>query len=328
MLACAAWYVVLVGFHFLPGMSDHNTIFMIIATISAVAMTGVMMGLGANRSGALQLFPDRIVLGTRALDRRGLRADLAVWKQANLWTTLGSAIHLQTPSGSLWIGGRDRLLVLRGDRPSTQKVDASLSSDDFMEFVRSLELFTDPLAGTEVADALVIDLLPSTASRHGLWHAMSPWIATMALAAAIGILAGSIQQLQAGVGLVIVQAATVIVVVGGIVVTMRRNMRPPKSRWQLRVDPMRVALFDLRRGSFVDGAVPHPPATRLIYRYSTRGGTFEFPALRLVWPSKVLVLAVWDTTIHWSTPTERCRKLDYLVGPEEWRRLVDALRLE
>ena len=220
-----------------------------------------MMALGTNRSGALQLFPDRIVLGTHVLDQRGLRADVAVWKQANLWTTLGSLIHLQTPSGSLWIGGAIGFLRCAAIvSPRRRSMPASPATISWISF--------DPSSSSPIRWRVPKWLVPlsSTCCRARLRGADSGtrwplnrddgaggcdrhpcWIDPL---------------LQAGVGLVIVQTATVIVVIGGVVFTMRRSMRPPKARWQLRVDPMRVALFDLRTGSFVDGTVPRPPADK------------------------------------------------------------------
>jgi hypothetical protein len=45
------------------------------------------------------------------------------------------------------------------------------------------------------------------------------------------------------------------------------------------------------------------------------------------WPASIFRSTGRDTSIRWPSGTERTRKLDYLVGPEEWRRLVRALHL-
>jgi hypothetical protein len=325
LLACAIWYVALMGLHFIPGMERHDTIFMMVGVISAVLAMLVMIALGSNVDGRVELHPDRIAVGKRSIERHGLRGEVVQWTQANLWTTLGSAIHLQNARASLFIGGRDCLLATRG-RPSTQKVAASLTASDFLEFVRSLGLIPDPLAGTARDDTLVIDLQTSTATVGGIWRTMGPWFLTMALAAAVGLLSAFTPALRTGAGLVVIQAATVIIVVGGLAYTIMKSLRPPRPRYQLVVGPTRVALRDLAAGS-IDTSTPRPKAVPRIYRMSTRGGTFEFPAMRLDWPSKSIVVGVWDAALVWPAGTERTRKLQYLMGPEEWRQLVRALDL-
>jgi hypothetical protein len=328
MLACAGWYLIIVGIQFIPIVAAHNGIFMVFAIISAVAMTGVMAALGANTAGSLEVFADRIVLGARVLERHGLRGEIVSWKQAGLWTTLGSAICLEGPGGSLRVGGRDRLLVIRSSKPATQKVDASLTSHDFMDFVRALALVPDPLAGTEATDAVTVDLVPSASSTGGLRRAIGPWMATLAIAGIIGALASSFESLRTGVGLVVVQGATIVVVVGGLALTFRRSMRPPAPRYRLRIEPMRVALNEVKTASPIDAAVPKPTAAPFVFHYSTRGGSFDFPAVRLTWPSKTMVVGVWDTSLTWPPGTPRVRKLEYIVGPEEWRRLVHELGID
>ena len=327
MLALVIWYLALVALRFIPGVEGHDTIFMIVAAVSAVMATVVMMALGKNVEGRLELYPDRIVLGARTIERQGLRAELAQWKQANLWTTLGSAIHLQTARESFFIGGRDCLLA-RGTLPSTQKVAASLSTDDFVQFVRALDLPVDLLAGTDTAGPLAVDLQTSGTSLRGMWGMMSPWVGTIVLAGAVGVLAGTTPILQTGAGLVAIQIITVVIVIGGLVFTVRKNLRPPAVRYRLFVEPTRVALRDLRaQGGPIDPFIPKPQAAPMTYRMTSRGGTFEFPALRLEWPSKSMTVGVWDATLSWPAGTKRTRKLDYLIGPEEWRHLVRTLGL-
>ncbi len=325
MIACAVWYLALVAMWFIPGLDRHKTIFMTVAAISAVLTTVIMISLGTNLAGRLEVLPDRIVLGTRTLQRYGLHGEIIPWKQAHMWTTLGSAIELRAQDASLRIGGRDHLLATKSERSTTQ-VDASLSSDDFVRFVRALALVPDPLASAADGAGLTIDLLPSSTSVRGMWRMMAPWVATMGIAGAVGMVASQLDGFEKGAALVVLQVLTVVIVLGGLAFTMRRNMHPPPARYRLRVEPNRVALRDLRgAGDLVDATIARPTATRLTYRYSGRGGTFEFPTLRLTWPSKSMVVGVWDTSAPWPAGTARTRRLDYLVGPAEWRRLVREL---
>jgi hypothetical protein len=38
-----------------------------------------------------------------------------------------------------------------------------------------------------------------------------------------------------------------------------------------------------------------------------------------------MVIGAWDTTKAWNPARERTRRLDYLVGNDEWRFVVDAI---
>jgi hypothetical protein len=322
LLVLAGWYVGLFGLHFVPGMERHTGLFMAFALASGLVASGAMMVLGADAKGQLELLPDRIVLGERTLLRQGIAVELSVWKPAPLFTTKGTALVLRGERESLRIGGRDHLLRAAAPDAVTTKVDASMSAPDFVEFLRALELDPDQLSLDTSRDALVIDLRPSTSSAS-----MRTWMKTLALAGAVGVLAGILHVEAHPAALVAIQVATVVVVLGGLVLTFRNSMRPAPPRFRLLVEPGQVALVDARNGYRVDPSTPKPNAIPRFYRYSSRGSSYEFPSVELRWPSRTLVVGVWDTSPRWPTKPERSRKLHYIIGAEEWRRLVRALGL-
>ncbi|HTA90507.1 MAG TPA: hypothetical protein VK745_13050 [Polyangiaceae bacterium] len=87
-------------------------------------------------------------------------------------------------------------------------------------------------------------------------------------------------------------------------------------------------LEDSRRAGRANSSEPPLSATRHFHRYSSRAGRYEMPTLRLVWPNgQTQVIGLWDTSYRWPAGATRLRKLEYIVGAEEWRRLLTALGL-
>ncbi len=328
-LACAVWYLALIGLRLLPGMDRHNGVFMIVATLSGVLASAAMWTLSLGTTGTLALDSDRIRLGEHALERSTLSYELLIWKEGYLWTTLGSAIRLRDAEHTLCIGGRNHLATTRERRSTISRVEASLSTDDFVAFTRALGLSADQVRPASAADNIAIDLIPSTISARGLWRATSPWLATMATAAAVGFVGAALGLERRPTGLVVIQVLTVVIVVGGLIITVRRGSQPPVARYRLLVEHGVVTLDDAKRRGRANSSAPPLTATRHVYRPSSRGGPrVEVPTVRLVWPSgKTHVIGVWDASYRWPAGATRLRKLEYVVGPEEWRRLIDALRL-
>jgi hypothetical protein len=322
------WYLLLFGLRLLPGMDRHSGIFMTVALLSAVVASAAMWKTGLGKSGTLELDSKRIVLGDRAIDRATLRCELVIWKERYLWTTLGSAIRLRDAQHTLCIGGRNHLAKTRELRSAIANVDASVTADDFTAFARALGFRGDEVQAANAADRIAVDLIPSTASARGLLRAMSPWLATIAAAAAVGIAGAALHIEQNPAGLVVVQVLTVVIVVGGVINMIRRSRQPAAARYRLVIEGKHVSLEDNRRAGRANSSAPPLSATRHIYRYSTRFGRYEMPTLRLVWPGGLAqVIGLWDTSYRWPPGTKRLRKLEYVVGPEEWRRLVAALGL-
>lgn len=328
-LACTVWYLALIGVRLLPGMAQHNGIFMAIAIASGVLASAAMWALGQGTSGRLALDGDRIVLGERVLQRASLSHELLIWKEGYLWTTLGSAIRLRDAERELCIGGLNQLATIRERRSAVSRVDASLSAEDFVTFTRALGLSAERVRQAGSEDRIAIDLIPSTVSARGLWRAMSPWLATMATAAAVGFVGAGLGLERSPTGLIVVQVLTVVVVVGGLIITVRGSLQPPVARYRLLVERGVVTLDDAKRRGRANSSVPPLSATRHIYRSSTRGGkSYEMPTVRLVWPSgQAQVIGLWDTSYRSPESATRLRKLEYIVGPEEWRRLLAALHL-
>ncbi len=327
-LAYGVCYLLLIGLRLLPGMDQHNGVFMVVASLSALLASAAMWASGRGKSATLTLDATRIVLGERAVERATLRCELLIWKEQYLWTTLGSAIQLRDAQHTLCVGGRNHLAKTRERRAAVSSIDASLSADDFVAFAGALGLRADEVQAASAADRIAIDLVPSTVSARGLWRAMSPWLATMATAAAVGMVGAALDLERNPTGLVVIQVLTVVIVLGGVISTVRRARQPPVPRYRLVIEGKHVSLEDNRGAGRGNSFLPPLSATRHIYRYSSRTGRYEMPTLRLVWPSgQTQVIGLWDTSYHWPVGTKRLRKLEYVVGPEEWRRLVAALGL-
>ncbi len=334
-LAYGVWYLLLIGLRLLPGMERHNGLFMVVLSLSAVLASGAMWASGRGKSATLVCDSTRVVLGERAIERANLRCELLIWREGYLWTTLGSAIRLRDAQHALCVGGRNHLAKTGERRSAVSGVDASLSAGDFVAFASALGVRPDEVQAASAADRIAIDLVPSTVSARGLWRAMSPWLATMATAAAVGFVGAALDLERNPTGLVVIQVLTVVVVLGGVISTMRRARQPPVPRYRLIIEGKHVSLEDNRRAGRANSSAPPLSATRHVYRYSSRAGRapsvlgrYEMPTLRLVWPSgQTHVIGLWDTSYRWPAGATRLRKLEYIVGAEEWRRLLTALGL-
>jgi hypothetical protein len=313
----------------LPGMERHHGVFIAVAIVSAVAATIALVALGAEKQDKLELFHDRIALGKRAFSRTGLVGEVVPWKQPHLWTTIGSAVRLRNGEASLCIGGRDHLLPPGNVHDPVQRVDASLSAEDFVAFVEALGIASTEARSVGSDERLVIQLVASPTSSRGVWRLAVPWFATMALAGLIGISSAAFPVMSSGAGQVVIMVLTVVIVLGGLVWTFVRALSPPPADHWLVLVGNQLTL-ESGRPERPPASAEGPPirATRCYYRYATRGSAHEIPTLRLDWPSgKSTTIGVWDTGHVWSERVERSRKLHHLVGAEEWRRVIRAVGL-
>jgi hypothetical protein len=326
-LAYGVCYLLLLASRLLPGMERHTGVFMVVATLCALLTSAGTWASGRGKSGTLTVDATRIVLGDRAIERANLRCELLIWKEQYLWTSVGSAIQLRDAQHTLCIGGRNHLTKTRERRAAVNRVDASLNAEDFVAFASALGVRNDEVQPASSADRIAIDLIPSSVSARGLWRAMSPWLATLATAVTVGVVAAALGLERSRTGLVVVQVLAVVIVVGGVINTIRRARQPPIPRYRLVIEGKHVSLEDTRAAGRANPTAPS--ATRHIYHYSTRFGRYQMPTLRLVWPGgRTQVIGLWDTSYHWPEGATRLRKLQYVVGPEEWRRLVAALGLK
>lgn len=329
--------VLLVGYAVITGagwwvgverQAEIAAVFMVIATISTVVLSVIAIRRAAGRQQVLVVTSDAVTLGGRSISRRGLPVAIRSWKQAPLWTVVGTAIELVGRDSTLVIGGREHLPP-RGAGTAATRVDASLSASEFVKLAHALGAESSLLDGP--ADDLEIDLAPSGTGFVGAYRTMAPWFGTMALAALIGVGSSALGLERHPVGLGVTLALTIAVIGGGLYLMFARSSRPPVVRYRLSVRQGSVQLVDTLARSGTH-AIQLPPALmqRVTYRQVTRWGTYEYPALRIALSDtsrRNLVVGVWDTRLLWTSPTERTRRLDYLIGAEEWRLLLQALSL-
>jgi len=326
-LACWIWYLALVGLRFVPGVSSHLGWFMTFALVSGFAASIAMDLLGRGKFGTLELTPDRLACGTHTLDRADLRCELQIWKDPYLHTTLGAALVLRDAARRLCLGGRDHLLHSSEGRLSVERVDASLSDEDFSDLLHALSV--SEARAPERERTLAIELVPSTVSLPGVLQVSGPWFSAMALVVLLGLLASAFHFERSPVAIALVEGLGLVIVIAGVVFTFRRGSRPRPARYRLLLDQQQVLLED-KRAKFGSADRCGPPlrATRNFYRSSGRFSSVEVPTMRLTWPNgKETIIGVWKTNIRWAGKVPRIWRLHYIIGPEEWRRLTAALRL-
>jgi hypothetical protein len=207
-----------------------------------------------------------------------------------------------------------------------ERVDATLSDGDFSDLLHALSVSE---ARPPDARTLAIDLIPSMTSLRGVLERSAPWFSAIALAALLGALASAFHFERSQTAIVLVEGLAFSIVLGGLMLTLRRDRRPPPARYRLLLEQQHVLLEDRRaRAGSADRCGPPLGATRHYYRSSGRYARVEIPTLCLRWPNgKTTVIGVWRTNLHWAERVPRLWRLHYLIGPEEWRRLTAALRL-
>lgn len=294
-------------------------------TAAALASVAFALTGASRRADALSVSPDAVTLGKRSLPRTGLALSALEWRQGALWTEVGTALELRGPSGVLRIGAAG-WLPPRAGLAVTSRVDASLPAEDLAELARTLGVET--LLARPEGGEVAIDLMPSRTGL-GAFRSAAPWILTMALAGGVGVVGSLLGLDRSPSGGVALGGVAVLVVVGGFAYTVRAALRPPAPRYRLIVSGDEVSLLETRAPTR-----PAPGAERVLravpvtYRYTVRGGTYELPALRLEWADRPpLVVGVWDPTLGWRSGEERTRRIDFLVGAEQWRVLRAAVGL-
>jgi hypothetical protein len=296
-----------------------------------VAAAAFMMKRGAGRKCEVVVSGATLTLGARTIARSGVRATVCSWKQPHLWTVLGTALVLEGRDGKISLGGTGHLPP-RSGLPVVTRVDAALTATDFVALGRELDLLRElTLPGTP-SEERQIDVAPARTGARGALPVMLPWIATMGLVALLGAAAPALGVEENPAALAVLAALTLAIVVGGLVVTSRTSARPPKSRHRLRIGRagLSVAHAGDSEGEAAWRHVPPEVVERVAYRYSTRWGTYEFPALSLPadgLPGRRLVVGVWDPAQAWGGPVARTRRLDGLVGPDEWALVLGAIGL-
>jgi hypothetical protein len=157
----------------------------------------------------------------------------------------------------------------------------------------------------------------------------APWFAAMLIVVLLGAIGSALHFERNLTVLFLVEGVCVPVTIAGAVLTVRRGSRPLPARYRLLLEPPRLLLEDRRaKPGRADRSGPPLRATRHFYRSTGRFGSVEIPTLCLTWPNgKKTIIGVWNTNIRWAGKVPRLWRLQYVIGPEEWRRVTNALGL-
>lgn len=336
-VALIGWYAALAVAGWLIGVEQQPEIIGLLmapAAIGTVVISLIAVRRAAGQAGVLVVSDDTITLGKRSISRRGLQVAVRAWKQAPLWTVVGSAIELVGRDNTFTIGGREHLPP-RGTFATATRVNASMSASEFLKLAHAVGADSSLVdKAKDGRDSLEIDLVPSGTGIVGAYRGMAPWFGTMALAGLIGVGSSALGLERHPLGLGVTFALTIGVIGGGLYLTFARSKRPPVVRYRLVVSQGSVQLVDAlaQTGTHVIHLSPSS-AQRVTYRQVTRMGTYEYPALRLTWSDtsasspRNIVVGVWDAQLLWTSPAPRTSRLHYLIGAEQWRHLLQALAL-
>lgn len=261
-------------------------------------------------------------------------AVLGPWRQPGLGVIAGTVLHL-VGSRRLRIGGRDhqasRALLL--DAPPEEDVDLYLPAADFEALLACLpSAALGVRAGVVEASAtaapalLRCPLLANPSSARSVLGMMAPWFGTMALTMLLSAVFGALGVFDKPGGQIVVLPITLVILVGGIVVTMVRAQRRAPAL-QIEVDGRELRLLDPKTGRILSAALLGGViVTRGMHRMLTRSGSFEYPLLVIRIPGRAeLTVGVYDGRFAWGGGARYLSAPRYIVGPPDWHTLVDRL---
>jgi hypothetical protein len=244
---------------------------------------------------------------------------LGLWVVAGIDAAMGVVAHV----GKLKIGGEqhggDGYSL---DGPAVRSVDCQLPAADFDALVAALGV----ARGT--AGPLVIPLVASTQSAGGVFRMMLPWLATMAVAGAFGLIVGTVGESLTATpaGTIVIGGVTAAIVVGGLALTIVRSIRVRRPDRELRVLEHDLVLAKVGGDELVRVGWASVGVEAWNHRFGTGAGRFELPVLELALDGVRLRIGAWDQRLAWPEGTRRGRGPRWLVGAPQWPRLVEKLK--
>lgn len=246
------------------------------------------------------------------------------WVVPVLGTRQGDALVVRGTTDS----GHEHVLTFGavGEQSATahdapwEQVDISLEASDFSTL--STALFA--ISGAEIPhrEAHATFALVPHRGAGAAFGQLLPWFGTMALAGVLGVVGQPLLNTQAGQ--VVLFGATIALVVGGLVYTIRAASRPKRelvlrvSRAEVSVGELPTPVFQTRRADLRQQLET--------YVYRTKYGTYRFPVLVLTADTNELRIGVWEDHATVGLPlAPEGPAPHYLISKTELRQLLDTL---
>lgn len=284
--------------------------------LGALASWAVVIAMSTEREKTLAVADGALTASWRSRPLRPRTVRVGHWVLPQTNTPMGMIAHVRGPGGSLRIGTRDPVAgAYKIDGPRAQWVDCHLGSMDFCLLLEGLGVQPVPAPTAEVVELL---------ARRGGLRTIAPWFLTMFVAVLVGLEVRSL-----GVSQSVMAVVMVVILFAGMAVTMLQSWSVREPTRELRLEAERLTMVRRRGGTEIASAawaeVRAMPATGVM-RMS--GRSFVYPTLAIdLGPSHTIVVGAWNSDLAWSDPMDRKRrKARWLVGNDEWHRLVRVLQ--
>lgn len=268
----------------------------------------------------LHVEPGRVVPSWRGEVRLDARPpELGIWMLGGLDVPTGVIAHVHGHGGTLRIGGdqHDGRGYALAAAPS-RAVDCALAARDFEALLAALGVHRG------APGALVVPLSRNGQTFRGFVRTAAPWFATMAAAAAAGILGSALGLGDSRAGMLAMSAIVTAIVIGGMIAMILRSRRVRGPAGALRFEAHALVLV---RGDGSELATPWHDVRveRRRYRLQVRTGTYPMPVLRLTLGAETLTLGAWDTSRDWPDDVPSARAPTWLAASALWPALVHEL---
>jgi hypothetical protein len=284
--------------------------------LGALASWVVVIAMSTESEKTLAVADGALTASWRSRPLRPRTVRIGHWVLPQTNTPMGIVAHVRGPGGSLRIGTREAAAgAYPIDGPRAQWVDCHLGSTDFGLLLEGLGVQSVPASTAEAVELL---------ARRGGLRTIAPWFLTMLVAVLVGLGLRSL-----GVSQSIMAVAMVVVLFAGMAVTMLLSWRVREPTRELRLEAERLTMVRRRGGTQIASAawadVRAMPSTGVM-RMS--GRSFVYPTLAIdLGPAHTIVVGAWNSDLAWSDPMDRQRrKARWLVGNDEWHRLVRVLQ--
>jgi hypothetical protein len=253
---------------------------------------------------------------------------LGPWRAAT-GVVCGSALLFSDGPRAYRIGGLDhRSSVPRHlEGPVVDDVEVSLPQERFAELLARVG--AAPRVGDgERSPSVRVRLAPNPSAPGVAVGNMLPWIGTIALVVVMGVAFSAIGLYEWQYGQYLGLSLTVIVIIGGLVLTIVRSRRRGTGL-ELELDDGALYVLDTRRGGVVASA-PYGALGRArgVWNLRVRGFVGDYPAVVLTVPGYGEVsVCVQDPRFLWYGGAPPVAAPRFLVGAPDWTALVERLGL-
>jgi hypothetical protein len=254
-------------------------------------------------------------------------AQLGVWRVPRIGMTGGSVLHLSDGARVFRLCGLDHRAPPSALRVApTETTDATMPAGAFEAL---LELVLGPRPAFATSSRRVA-LFPNPGSAKSALKTMAPWLITMAATSVVGSAVGTLAfTIEAPWAEYLPVPLIVLMIIGGLIVTIRMSMRTKEPELTLEIDRSFLRLRDPKTDAVTfETDLRSITVARSRHRTGSRV-TLEYPVLSLLLEGRPLVaIGVYDGRYSWTDKTPWMFFAPrYVVGTPDWNELSETFGL-